>query len=220
MSFAKLIIFHPSPFMVEELDRLVSEIAPDLLHENLVVPDLLEKAGHAGITEELRNRVRQIIASIPQHPPAVVLCSCSTYGGCAEEMAPFTLHRIIRIDRPMAELAAANGPRIGVAAALESTLAPTRDLLLAVARQNGQQVHITEITCAAAWDHKRRGDNDAYIREIVRCLNGAAQQLDVLVLAQGSMAPAAEGLRHLGIPVLGSPRLAIERVARICRETA
>jgi hypothetical protein len=219
MTPAKLFIFHPSPVMVQELDRLLADEAPDIIHENVVVPDLLDKAGDTGFTPELKQKVREIIQGIPQIPPAVILCSCSTYGGCVEAMAPFTSNRIIRIDRPMAEHAVAMGSRIGLAAALESTLTPTRELLESVAENSSKKIQIKELLCSDAWAYKQKGDSEAYISKIAQYLENVAGDLDVIVLAQGSMAPAAERLKHLGIPVLSSPRLAIEKVAQICRET-
>jgi hypothetical protein len=44
----------------------------------------------------------------------------------------------------------------------------------------------------------------------VATLEAVAGPRDLVLLAQASMAPAAELLTHLGIPVLSSPRLGLE----------
>ena len=56
---------------------------------------------------------------------------------------------------------------------------------------------------------------DAYHAEIAEGLKRAAEDSDVLVLAQASMAPAAREAGDLGIPVLSSPRSGFEAAARI-----
>ena len=112
----------------------------------------------------------------------------------------------------MAERAVELGPIIGVAAALESTLGPTQELLRQVAAERGLAVDLRVIRCAEAWEHKKRGDEAAYISAVVDCLEASADGCDVIVLAQGSMAAAADRV-SLEPPILSSPRLGVKRVA-------
>jgi len=218
-TLAKLFVFHPSPYMVEEIDTLLQRFAPEIEYENIVEADMLDTAMKTGITEELVGRVKQTICAIPKERRAVILCSCSTFGGYAEEMRGYTCHPIVRIDRPMAERAVHSGHRIGLAAALETTIEPTRKLLLSVAADQNKDITIKEIVCKNAWLRRQEKDQEGYIREIVKDIEPAADYLDVIVLAQGSMAPAAEKLQHLPIPVLSSPVLAIERMKELCAQT-
>lgn len=203
--------------MVEPLNALLAELAADLCYENIVYSDLLDQATREGISPRIRETVRKIIEEVPQDPPRIILCSCSTLGGCTEEMQQLTRNRIIRIDRPMAEMAVTLGRRIGVAAALESTMGPTKNLLSEVAQKASRQIEITDFLCVTAWDRKQKGDAAGYIDEIVMALGRAKGLVDVIVLAQGSMAPAAGHLTHLGIPILSSPRPAIETVIKMTK---
>ena len=68
---------------------------------------------------------------------AVVACTCSTIGGIAERTATGGAFTAQRIDRAMAERAVRAGPRVLIAAALESTLEPTTALILSTAAQAG-----------------------------------------------------------------------------------
>ncbi len=214
---SQLYIFHPSPYMVENLDNLLSEIAPEIDHENIVYPELLGEAQKDGITDAIADTVKEIILSIPEKAGAVILCSCSTLGGSAEQMQSLTSNKIIRIDRPMVELAVSTGSRIGIAAALKSTIIPTRTLIEQVATDMNKQVTITEFLCETAWSYWEAGNKESYISEIVNFLKDKLSTLDVMVLAQGSMAPAAEQLKTSGVPILTSPRIAIEKVAEMCK---
>jgi hypothetical protein len=116
----------------------------------------------------------------------------------------------MRIDRPMAQQAVARGGRIAVYAALRSTFEPTVALLRQVASDANRSIAVTETLCERAWPLFESGDLVGYVREIAATVEATARPTDVIVLAQASMAPAAESLRHLGVPVLSSPKLGLE----------
>jgi hypothetical protein len=144
----------------------------------------------------------------------VVLCTCSTIGGCAEELGRTADAPVLRVDRAMAERAIALGPRILVAAALASTLKPTRALLLDAAARAGKAVQLSELLCDAAWERFERGDQPGYLAAIAERLRAAAVSADAIVLAQASMAGAADLCADLPIPILSSPRLGLEAALR------
>jgi Asp/Glu/hydantoin racemase len=118
---------------------------------------------------------------------------------------------VLRIDRPMAEAAVAAGGRIAVVATVESTLAPTRSLLLECAA--GAPVEIVDAPCLDAWALFAAGDLEGYARRVAAHCRGL--DADVIVLAQASMAPAAELLADLATPVLTSPRAVVGRAAAL-----
>lgn len=209
-----IVVLHPSPFMIEPVDALLAELAPELTHRNVVVPDLLSRA-QGGLTGEIRAEMRSIIKGIANTGDPIVMCSCSTLGGIAEEEGRNIGIRVIRIDRPMAEKAISLGRVIGVAAALESTIVPTSDLLHEVAKEKNKEIMIKEIVCADAWQLKQAGDNDGYVLAVADCIRKSFTGLDVVVLAQGSMAPAADLLKDLAIEVLSSPRLGCQEIAKL-----
>jgi hypothetical protein len=116
----------------------------------------------------------------------------------------------MRVDRAMAERAVELGQRIIVAAALTSTIAPTRELILDAARRSGKEVELVELLCGPAWPKFEQGDLVGYLDEIAACLRRVATDGDVIVLAQASMAGAAALCADLPIPILSSPRLGLE----------
>ena len=116
---------------------------------------------------------------------------------------------VMRIDRPMAEQAVASGRRIVVAAALQSTFEPTLALLRQIAAAEDRAIDVALVLCKTAWHFFETGDQARYIAEIARSIEAAARPRDLILLAQASMAPAAEVLGHLGVPVLSSPLLGL-----------
>ncbi len=199
---ATLTFLHTAPVHIATFNRLLTELAPDIPARHIVDESLLREARESGVTESLAKRVEQVVHDALHDGAKVVLCTCSTIGGCAESAGA------LRVDRPMAEAAVAMGPRILLAAALASTIGPTRDLLTAVATEHGQAIVIGELLCERAWSKFEQGDHDGYLREIaagIRCTDGC----DVIVLAQTSMADATKHLSDFPVPVLSSPRLGL-----------
>lgn len=59
------------------------------------------------------------------------------------------------------------------------------------------------------------GDHAGYLDRVARHVRGLADDVDVVVLAQASMAPAANLVGDLSIPVRSSPRLAVLRAVEL-----
>jgi len=212
-----LTFLHTSPVHIATFDRLLAELAPNVPARHIVDERLLSDARASGITADLRQRVAARLENAFEQGAAVVVCTCSTIGGCAEQALGPAGGPVLRIDRPMAEQAAALGGRILIAAALASTLAPTRQLLLEAAAQAGKNLTLSDLLCADAWEHFERGDQRAYLMRIAEYLRAAAPGADGIVLAQSSMAGALEFCPELPIPVLSSPRSGLEAALRVYR---
>lgn len=198
----KLGLIHTAAVHVATFDQLIAEIAPSCAVEHVVVPALLEQARHEGLSPAITQQLAQIIADLQAQGMEHILCTCSTLGGLAETINP----KVVRVDRAMAEQAIELGSRIAVVAALESTLEPTKQLLYRLAQ--AKPIQIETYLCAAAWQAFLANDQASYLKQIAMQLEHI-QAVDVIVLAQASMANAAK-LCQQKIPILSSPRTAIE----------
>ena len=209
---AKMLTFlHTSPVHIATFDRLLAEIAPDIPVRHIVDETLLQEARVEGaVTPHLAQRVTDVVLGAIEQDAAVVVCTCSTIGGCAEQVRALTDRPVLRIDRAMAERAVGLGTQILVVAALATTLEPTRQLLLEVAQEAGKVIEVIEIVSPTAWRAFEAGNQTRYLKEIATTLRQAAPLGDVIVLAQASMAPAAELCADVAIPILASPRLGAE----------
>ncbi|MEZ5259296.1 MAG: hypothetical protein R2705_21170 [Ilumatobacteraceae bacterium] len=118
---------------------------------------------------------------------------------------------VVRVDRPMAELAVEAGPRIAAVAALESTIGPTTELIRDVAEIVASNPTST-CSSSTAWSRFESGDIEGYHALVAERLSAYATTSDVIVLAQASMAGAVDLVGDIGVPVLASPRVAVERL--------
>lgn len=212
-----LAFLHTSPVHVATFSRLLAELDPSIVTRHIVEEDLLNAARAAGeITPALDQRIAAAIQEAGAPDGAVVLCTCSTIGGSAEAAGARAGQAVLRVDRPMAERAVALGKRILVAAALASTIAPTRALILEAANRAGKPIELSELLCAQAWALFERGDQAGYAQAIAEALRASAGDAEVIVLAQASMAAAAPLCADLGVPILSSPRLGLEAAIAAC----
>lgn len=196
---------HTSSVHVPIFDGLTRQASLLLETVHVVDEQLLGQARAEG-PEAMESAVRARLGELADNGADIICCTCSTIGDIAERAGLGV--PVFRVDRPMARRAVELGPRIGVVAALDSTLVPTRDLI--VRQAAGAEVAIELVLADGAWALFEAGDADGYLRVIAESARALEERADVIVLAQASMAAAEERLEGLQVPVLSSPRLAVE----------
>jgi Asp/Glu/hydantoin racemase len=168
-----------------------------------------------GLQKATIRRLVGHIESAAQAGAGVVLVTCSSIGEgvrVARELFDFP---VLRIDEAMAERAVEAGRRIGVLATLETTLAPTVRLLKETADAKGGQREIVSCLCDGAFEAVLAGDVATHDRLVGARLAELRGAVDVIVLAQASMARLVANLppEERTVPILSSPELAMERAA-------
>lgn len=200
-------LLHTAASHIDGFERLLGALAPGASARHEVREDLLELACRLGVDHP---QVIAQVATAVQHAAgadgaAFVLCTCSTIGGIAEQAGRAAGLRVLRVDRPMAEQAVRAGRRVLVLAAVDSTLAPTTILLREAAASAGVQMDLRTLLCEGAWALFETGRTQDYLRAVADVVTTLADEADVIVLAQASMAAAAD-LCASEPPVLSSPR--------------
>ncbi|MFE2168667.1 aspartate/glutamate racemase family protein [Streptomyces sp. NPDC059447] len=208
-----LVLLHTSAAHVPVFDALRDRNHPGAVLRHLVVPELLDRArveGPKAVAPALREVLTGAgagagagagVAAGAGRGSGAVLVTCSTIGAIAEALAPVLGAPVLRVDRPMAAAAVGTGARIVVLATVESTLAPTAELLAEEA--GGRPVSIRTHLVAGAWERFAAGDAAGSLERVAAAAD-AVTGADAIVLAQVSMAGAAE-LARTRIPVLSSP---------------
>jgi len=206
----KLALLHTAAANATVFAKLGQEIAPDIPLQHVVDDSLISEArANGGITPDLNRRVATAALNALDSGAAALLCTCSSIGPCVEVTRSFTDRPILRIDDPMADEAVETGSRIIVAATLQTTLTPTKEIVARSAEKAGKDIELIDILCDEAWAAFEVGDTEGCEAEIVRVMASASGNADVIVLAQASMAGAAEKLAS-DVPVLTSPRSGFE----------
>jgi len=98
-------------------------------------------------------------------------------------------------------------------ATVATTLEPTSSLLRQKASEIGKEISISTALCQEAFQAILQGDTETHDRMVMERAKALAREVDVLVLAQGSMARLAPPLLHqVSVPVVSSPSLLMERL--------
>jgi len=145
-----------------------------------------------------------------------IMVTCSSIGPAVEAGAKLIGVPVLRVDQPMADQAVRTGKRIGVIATLRTTLEPTADLISRRAAVAGKQVEITAKLAEGAFEALMSGHAAKHDAMVAGALKELSKQVDVIVLAQASMARVVDGLasEEKRVPILASPGIAIDYLAQ------
>ncbi len=213
-----LALVHTSPTLSPLFNELTARLVPGVRVLHFVDESLIKNTIASGHLE--RATMRRAIALIGSTFDAgadVALVTCSSIGPAVDMAAALYDQPVLRVDRPMADKAVQTGRRIGVAATLPTTLGPTADLVRRAAREAGRDVEIVEKLCEGAFDAVMAGDGDTHDRIVGEGLTEGLKGVDVIVLAQASMARVLQTLPAdaIAAPVYSSPELGVERAKQV-----
>lgn len=220
-AFRGIAFLHTARGHVATFGSLMTEVAPDIPVRHIVAEPLLASARHAGVvTSDIAAQCRTQLSELIDSGARVVVCTCTTLGSCIDETEAPSGTTIQRIDRAVVEAACASGRPVTVVACLETTLAPTLDLVNRVAQEQGRQPEVQTLIIREAWELFESGDRADYLRAVAEGIRQNVAEGRVVILAQASMAGAARLLEGSGLMVLSSPRPGIERAISVWRQTA
>jgi len=123
----------------------------------------------------------------------------------------------LRVDQPMADQAVATAKKIGVIATLATTLEPTADLIRRRADKAGKKIELTSLLCEGAFEALMSGDAATHDAKVAAALMELSKQVEVIVLAQASMARVVDTLapEDKRVPILASPGIAVDYLATV-----
>jgi Asp/Glu/hydantoin racemase len=206
-----LAFIHTSPVLIPTFAQLAAELLPGVQIYHMVDESLIKNTIAAGsLTKATARRVFHLIESAQQAGAGAALVTCSSIGQAVEFARPLIDIPVLRVDEPMAAAAVVAGRRIGVAATLQTTLEPTLLLLEDTAKRSRKSVDLVPCLCEGAFEALLTGRPDQHDRIVSDALDQLAQDVDVVVLAQASMARVVADLPVNGTTILSSPRLAVE----------
>ena len=216
----RIVAVHTAMALVEPLNKLFKELLPEVKLNHIADDSLIQEViANNAVTPAVRRRLINYYIAAADSGADVVFNCCSSVGGVADVGDTVAPVKVFRIDGPMAEKAVREGKRIGVIATLPTTLGPTVELLQNKAREAGREIEIVDGLADGAFAAGQSGDKATHDRLIEEVAKRIADKVDVIVLAQGSMAAMEEKLIEMtGKVVLSSPRLGVLGVKEWLKE--
>lgn len=211
----RIAFVHTVGFLVDDFRARMRADIPEadcfhILNESLL-QDLLRGAPQALV---YRRVVEQIVLAAEAQPDLIVV-TCSSTSPAVDIARRLVPQPILKIDDPMAAEAVRTGLRIGLICTATSTVEPSSSLLRAHAAVQGRDISITTVLRPEAYQALMEGDRARHDAILTEAATSLAGEVDVLVLAQASLAHLRETLAALPCPVLASPPLLMQEIARL-----
>ena len=213
-------LIHTSATLVPVFQELTSKYLAgrDIEVFNISDDSLIKNTIARGrLTPDTSRRVVNHVVSAEEAGADFILVTCSSIGPAVETAATLVKVPVLRVDQPMADKAVQMGSKIGVVATLSTTLEPTSDLVRRRATLARREIGLTSRLCEGAFDALMSGNPELHDESVALALKELSQQVDVILLAQASMARVVNQLsdRDKRVPILASPELAVQYLADV-----
>ncbi len=171
----------------------------------------VQKAG--GVTPHLLRRFFSLLALAEKSGVDGILFSCSVFSPSLERLEPFFSVPLMSADSAMIAEAAARGGSVGVIATVEQAEKLTVEQLHEQARLRGKALTVRSLAVPEAFS-LLPSDPQEHDALIFKAAEKLVSSCDRIVLAQISMARAAEKVAALGKPVLTSLESSVNAIMR------
>lgn len=206
--------------LMNDVKQMMTEEIPDARLINIADDSLIADVIKGGkVTPAVSRRLLDYYRAAEEAGATIILNTCSSIGEVVDVARTCAHVPIVKIDDAMTEKAVDMGSRVGVIATLPTTLGPTVRLVQSKAAAAKKEIKVVEGLAQGAFEALMGGNSDEHDALILKTAKAVAPNVDVIVLAQGSMARMQDKLQQeTGKPVLSSPLLAVQRVRDLLKE--
>ncbi len=214
----KLTLIHTVAPLIGVFNKLGAELLPGVQLMHILDEPLLEQVRQrGGLAPEDAVRLQTHVALAEKIGAGAVLVTCSTISPCVDDVRPTAGIPVIKIDEAMVADAVERGARIGVVATAATTLEPTLRLLQARAAAQDKKIETELLLVEHAIAALLSGDGATHDRLVKQAALDLARRVDVVILAQASMARVLDVIPEAerNVPILSSPHLALTQAKQL-----
>ncbi len=213
----RIVLIHAVATAIPPIQHAFREGWPGAALSNLLDDDLVPAyTREGGLTPHITERICALALYAARSGADGILFTCSVFPQ-AEDMAKQLVRvPLLKPDEAMIAAALDAGGRIGVVATNPPAAPAATAQLLAGAKARGAEVQVVESVAEGAFAIGNAGDTATHDRMVVEAAQRIADQVDVLCLAQVSMALARGAVQaKVQVPVLTSPATAVARLKKL-----
>ena len=211
----RLAVLHTVASLVEMFKPLLARAYPALDSFHVLDESLLQDLIRHGPSEAIERRVAMHAILARDAGASLMLFTCSSTSPAIDVARRLVDIPILKIDDPMAERAIELGTRIGIVCTTTSTKGPSEALIRNHASAKGKSVEVTSVLRSDAYEARLAGRQATHDEIVTKVALDLSAHCEVIVLAQASLAHLASTLeRQVQVPVLTSPALCVEALAR------
>ncbi len=178
---------------------------------------LLQLAKEEGLSESCYQRLRNWIGLSYQDGAQAILLTCSIFTPFVERLRQEVPLPVVGIDEAMFDRAVSLAGRIEIIATIESAAKTTRTQLEERAKPSGTELDLNTTFVPQAFEDLDAGRSERHDERIRKAIRNCIEGADAVILAQASMAHLASDFPEYKIPILSSPRLAVERLLSLSK---
>ena len=187
---------------------------PDAEVESLLDDGLTPAlARESGLTPRIVQRICDLASYAARTGADGILFTCSAFTPAIDVAKRLVAVPVLKPDEAMYAAALDAGRRVGVLATMSAATPVAEGQIMAAAAERGRPVEVRTAAVPEALRALEAGNGALYDRLVAEAAHRLAPDVDVLCLAQFSMArarPAAQAA--VGVPVLASPAAAVARL--------
>ncbi len=187
---------------------------PEAQLSNLLDDDLMPAyTREGGLTPHITERICALALYVARTGADGILFTCSVFPQ-AEDMAKQLVRvPLLKPDEAMIAAALDAGTRIGVVATNPPAAPAAAAQFVAAAKARGVEIQVIQSVAEGAFEIGNRGDAVTHDRMVVEAAERIAGSVDVICLAQVSMALARTAVQaRVAVPILTSPSTAVARL--------
>ncbi len=155
---------------------------------NIMDDSLLKETLAAGEpTPDVCSRMLSYAQAAQNSGADAVIVTCTSVNKATRYIKECLHIPVINIEEPVAEMAVANGTKIGILATLPTSPAAIGRVIREKAEEQGKAIEIVECVVDGAFDVLCAGDRDKHDAMVCEALYKLAEEVDVIAFAQISM---------------------------------
>lgn len=217
----RIALIHATRVAIDPIEDAAKLLWPEaetisILDESLSV----DRARNRDLTNGLFGRIVDLARHAQAAEADGILFTCSAFGAAIEQANAESKIPVMKPNEAMFDAAFAHGDKVAMIYTFPPAAAGMEEEFREAAAQRGRTAEIASYFCDNALEAKRMGDDakhDRLVAETAASIEGA----DVILLAQFSMAGAADKVRAAtSLPVLTSPEAAMKEIRRRIEERA
>lgn len=213
----RLALIHAVATAIPPIQQAFREDWPEAQVSNLLDDDLMPAyTREGGLTPHITERICALALYAARTGADGILFTCSVFPQAEDLAKQLVRVPLLKPDEAMIAAALDAGSRIGVVAT-NPPAAPAAAAQLEVgARERGVEIQVVQSVAEGAFAIGNAGDRATHDRMVVQAAERIADEVDVLCLAQVSMALARGAVQaKVKVPVLTSPATAVARLKKL-----
>jgi Asp/Glu/hydantoin racemase len=216
----RIALIHAVATAIPPIRHAFKEGWPEAQISNLLDDDLMPAyTREGGLTPHITERICSLALYAARSGADGILFTCSVFPQ-AEDMAKQLVRvPLLKPDEAMIAAALDTGRRIGVVATNPPAAPAATAQLQAGATARGVEIQVVESVAEGAFAIGNAGDAATHDRMVIEAAERIAESVDVLCLAQVSMALARAAVQgRVRVPVLTSPGTAVARLKALLQQ--